>query len=95
MKKLMIYYCSHIHDLYMKLNVHADPYPFSYPYPSCYDTRPFPHVSRYEADKRHLFPAWIKPSDSEPPPLLAYKWCQGMLDIYVFIFTYLYEDINV
>ncbi|KAL0079353.1 splicing factor Prp8 [Phycomyces blakesleeanus] len=32
----------------------------------------------YEADKRHLFPAWIKPSDSEPPPLLVYKWCQGI-----------------
>ncbi|ORY80504.1 PRP8 premRNA processing factor 8-like protein putative [Protomyces lactucae-debilis] len=32
----------------------------------------------YEADKRHLFPSWIKPSDSEPPPLLAYKWCQGI-----------------
>ena len=33
----------------------------------------------YEADKRHLFPSWMKPSDSEPPPLLAYKWCQGKL----------------
>ncbi|KAI8804010.1 NUC071 domain-containing protein [Cladochytrium replicatum] len=32
----------------------------------------------YEADKRHLFPAWIKPSDQEPPPLLVYKWCQGI-----------------
>ena len=32
----------------------------------------------FEADKRHLFPSWIKPSDSEPPPLLAYKWCQGI-----------------
>ncbi|KND02430.1 pre-mRNA-processing-splicing factor 8 [Spizellomyces punctatus DAOM BR117] len=32
----------------------------------------------YEADKRHLFPAWIKPGDSEPPPLLVYKWCQGI-----------------
>lgn len=31
---------------------------------------------RFEADKRHLFPAWIKPSDAEPPPLLTYKWCQ-------------------
>ena len=31
----------------------------------------------YEADKRRLFPPWIKPSDSEPPPLLTYKWCQG------------------
>jgi len=32
----------------------------------------------YEADKRHLFPNWIKPADSEPPPLLVYKWCQGV-----------------
>ena len=32
----------------------------------------------YEADKRALFPNWIKPSDSEPPPLLVYKWCQGI-----------------
>ncbi len=32
----------------------------------------------YEATKRHLFPAWIKPSDSEVPPLLVYKWCQGI-----------------
>ena len=32
----------------------------------------------YEGDKRKLFPAWIKPSDTEPPPLLVYKWCQGV-----------------
>ena len=32
----------------------------------------------YEADKRQLFPNWIKPSDNEPPPLLVYKWCQGI-----------------
>ncbi|KAL8155657.1 hypothetical protein AgCh_000888 [Apium graveolens] len=32
----------------------------------------------YEGDKRPLFPNWIKPSDSEPPPLLVYKWCQGI-----------------
>ncbi|EFC49814.1 splicing factor Prp8 [Naegleria gruberi] len=32
----------------------------------------------YEADKRGLFPNWIKPSDSEPPPLLIYKWCQAI-----------------
>jgi len=32
----------------------------------------------YEGDKRHLFPNWVKPSDSEPPPLLCYKWCQGI-----------------
>lgn len=32
----------------------------------------------YESDKRRLFPNWVKPSDSEPPPLLVYKWCQGI-----------------
>lgn len=32
----------------------------------------------YEADKRRLFPNWIKPNDGEVPPLLAYKWCQGI-----------------
>jgi pre-mRNA-processing factor 8 len=36
----------------------------------------------YEADKRHLFPNWIKPSDSEPPPLLVYKWCQGINNLH-------------
>eukprot|EP00898_Chlorokybus_atmophyticus_P000280 jgi/Chlat1/1252/Chrsp115S01693 len=32
----------------------------------------------YEGDKRSLFPNWVKPADSEPPPLLVYKWCQGI-----------------
>eukprot|EP01105_Mastigella_eilhardi_P006318 TRINITY_DN17931_c0_g1_i1.p1 TRINITY_DN17931_c0_g1~~TRINITY_DN17931_c0_g1_i1.p1 ORF type:complete len:2353 (+),score=674.91 TRINITY_DN17931_c0_g1_i1:30-7061(+) len=32
----------------------------------------------YEGDKRGLFPNWVKPSDAEPPPLLVYKWCQGI-----------------
>ena len=32
----------------------------------------------YEADKRHLFPNWVKPADLEPPPLLCFKWCQGI-----------------
>ncbi|AAS50980.2 ABR207Wp [Eremothecium gossypii ATCC 10895] len=32
----------------------------------------------YEADKRQLFPNWVKPSDSEIAPLLVYKWCQGI-----------------
>ncbi|KAJ1906844.1 Pre-mRNA-processing-splicing factor 8 [Coemansia sp. IMI 209127] len=31
----------------------------------------------YEADKRRLWAPWIKPADSEPSPLLVYKWCQG------------------
>jgi hypothetical protein len=32
----------------------------------------------FEADKRHLFPGWVKPADTEPPPLLVYKWCHGI-----------------
>jgi len=36
----------------------------------------------YEADKRHLFPNWVKPSDSEPPPLLVYKWCLGVNNLH-------------
>jgi len=32
----------------------------------------------YEADKRHLFPNWVKPADSEPAPMLVYRWCQGV-----------------
>ncbi|GIX65498.1 pre-mRNA processing splicing factor PRP8 [Babesia caballi] len=32
----------------------------------------------YEGDTRGLFPNWIKPADSEPPPLLVYKFCQGI-----------------
>ncbi|KAI9504626.1 hypothetical protein BX070DRAFT_222513 [Coemansia spiralis] len=32
----------------------------------------------YEADKRRLWAPWIKPADSEPAPLLVYKWCQGV-----------------
>lgn len=31
----------------------------------------------YEADKRRLLPPWVKPADTEPSPLLVYKWCQG------------------
>jgi hypothetical protein len=31
----------------------------------------------YKADKRRLFPPWVKHSDTKPPPLLVYKWCQG------------------
>lgn len=36
----------------------------------------------YESDKRRLFPNWIKPADSEPPPLLVYKWCQGINNLH-------------
>ncbi|KAG2489374.1 hypothetical protein HYH03_012204 [Edaphochlamys debaryana] len=32
----------------------------------------------FEADNRHLFPNWVKPADTEPPPLLVYKWCHGI-----------------
>ena len=36
----------------------------------------------YEADKRQLFPNWVKPSDSEPAPLLTYKLCQGINNLH-------------
>lgn len=36
----------------------------------------------YEADKRGLFTNWIKPADSDPPPLLVYKWCQGINNLH-------------
>ncbi|CAI5475746.1 unnamed protein product [Closterium sp. Yama58-4] len=36
----------------------------------------------YEADKRRLFPNWVKPADTEPPPLLVYKWCQGINNLH-------------
>ncbi|KAH9611911.1 hypothetical protein KSS87_013298 [Heliosperma pusillum] len=36
----------------------------------------------YEGDKRHLFPNWVKPADTEPPPLLVYKWCQGINNLH-------------
>lgn len=45
----------------------------------------------YEADKRRLFPPWIKPADTEPPPLLVYKWCQGQS---YFRVTGLYDGFN-
>ena len=32
----------------------------------------------FETDKRGLFPNWVKPADSEPPPFLVYKWCNGI-----------------
>lgn len=35
----------------------------------------------YEADKRALFPSWVKPSDDEVAPLLVYKWCQGVNNV--------------
>eukprot|EP00438_Fugacium_kawagutii_P036609 Skav217819 [mRNA] locus=scaffold889:236229:238962:+ [translate_table: standard] len=35
-------------------------------------------AGRYEGDHRHLFPNWVKPADTEPAPLLVYKWCQGV-----------------
>src|SRR4029079_1731902 len=35
----------------------------------------------YEADKRQLFPSWVKPADQEPPPLLVYKFCQGIANL--------------
>ncbi len=44
----------------------------------------------YEADKRRLFPPWLKPADLEPPPLLTYKWCQGKSHMYLH-YTYLVD----
>ncbi|KAF7291692.1 Pre-mrna-processing-splicing factor 8 [Mycena chlorophos] len=52
----------------------------------CYDIEPVEKITDayldqflfFEADKRGLFPSWIKPADTEPPPLLVYKWCQGI-----------------
>jgi pre-mRNA-processing factor 8 len=35
----------------------------------------------YEADKRRLFPSWVKPADTEPPPLLVYKWANGVNNV--------------
>jgi len=35
----------------------------------------------YESDKRHLFPNWIKPSDTEPTPVLTHRWCQAVNNI--------------
>lgn len=32
----------------------------------------------YEAEKRQLFPNWCKPSDSEPAPLLVYKFANAI-----------------
>ncbi|GAM23554.1 hypothetical protein SAMD00019534_067290 [Acytostelium subglobosum LB1] len=51
-----------------------------------YDVEPFEKITDsyldqylwYEADKRQLFPNWVKPSDNEPPPVLLHKWCQGI-----------------
>ena len=43
----------------------------------------------YEADKRKLLPTWIKPADTEPPPLLVYKWCQGINNLQVMCLFFL------
>lgn len=52
----------------------------------CFDIEPIEKITdayldqylSYEATRRDLFPAWIKPADTEPPPLLVYKWCNGI-----------------
>lgn len=36
------------------------------------------NACRYESSKRGLFPNWVKPADADPPPLLVYKWCNGV-----------------
>ncbi|KPV75640.1 uncharacterized protein RHOBADRAFT_52685 [Rhodotorula graminis WP1] len=56
----------------------------------CYDIEPMEKITDayldqflyFEADKRGLFPSWIKPADTEPPPLLVYKWCQGINNLH-------------
>ncbi|GAA5963418.1 hypothetical protein JCM21900_000442 [Sporobolomyces salmonicolor] len=56
----------------------------------CYDIEPMEKITDayldqflyFEADKRGLFPAWIKPADTEPPPLLVYKWAQGINNLH-------------
>ena len=35
----------------------------------------------YEGDKRNLFPAWVKPADTEPAPFLVYKWAHGINNV--------------
>lgn len=35
----------------------------------------------FEADRRALFPGWVKPADLEIPPYLAYRWAQGINDL--------------
>ncbi|KIM86635.1 hypothetical protein PILCRDRAFT_4542 [Piloderma croceum F 1598] len=49
-----------------------------YPFPMILNAGYLDQFLFFEADKRGLFPAWIKPADTEPPPLLVYKWCQGI-----------------
>ncbi|KAI0795323.1 NUC071 domain-containing protein [Irpex lacteus] len=51
----------------------------------CYDIEPWrrsPMLTSTSScsSKRQAWPipAWIKPADTEPPPLLVYKWCQGI-----------------
>lgn len=41
----------------------------------------------YEADKRRLLPPWVKPADTEPSPLLVYKWCQGNIFFNISMFN--------
>jgi pre-mRNA-processing factor 8 len=36
----------------------------------------------YEASKRGLFPNWVKPSDTEPAPMLVYKFAQGINNLH-------------
>jgi len=36
----------------------------------------------YESSKRGLFPNWVKPSDSEPAPMLVYKFSQGINNLH-------------
>lgn len=53
-------------------------YPSHFPAPRSY----LDQYLWFEADKRHLFPNWVKPGDTEPPPLLVYKWCHGVNNLH-------------
>jgi pre-mRNA-processing factor 8 len=35
-----------------------------------------------EASRRGLFPNWVKPADTEPTPLLVYKWSNGINNLH-------------
>ena len=41
-------------------------------------------LGRYETDKG--FPSWNQLSERVSPPLLTYKWCQGLIDLQVTYF---------
>ncbi|GIQ85078.1 pre-mRNA-processing-splicing factor 8, partial [Kipferlia bialata] len=58
---------------------------FSHVYP-CYGVDPLEKITdsylatylHYEADRRGLFPNWVKPTDSEPIPVLLHQFVSGI-----------------